>query len=56
MDQELPIELECFLLRTGIMPVEFYRKVPDVAWPKPPSNTMVSQGWKPTEDEKDPPF
>tara|TARA_R110000868_G_scaffold364454_1_gene627301 strand:+ start:143 stop:319 length:177 start_codon:yes stop_codon:yes gene_type:complete len=54
--EEIPIELECWMLRNGIMPIDHYRKVPDVAWPEPPHDDMISQGWKPTFNGEQPPF
>lgn len=57
MEQELPIELECWLLRHGILPKDFTKSKPDVVWPiKKEELTKVSKGWKPSYEGEEPPF
>ena len=56
-EQELPIELECWLLKHGILPVEYLPSKPDVVWPEIKEDlTKVSKGWKPTYEGEQPPF
>lgn len=56
-EQELPIELECFLLKWGVLPSEHRQRTPDVAWPQIKEDlTKVSKGWKPSQPGEEPPF
>ena len=56
-EQELPIELECWLLRHGILPIEYLPSKPDVVWPVTKEDlTKVSKGWKPSYEGEEPPF
>jgi len=54
--EQIPIELECWMLRWGVMPRGHFRKTPDVVWPAEKDDRMVSKGWKPSFDGEDPPF
>lgn len=57
LNEQLPIELECFLLKYGMLPVEHRERKPDVVWPKKPDNRhQVSVGWKPSYAGEEPPF
>ena len=56
MEQDIPIELECWMLRWGVLPLEHRPSNPDIVWPEPTRDTMVSQGWKPSFDGEEPPF
>lgn len=50
---ELPIELECWLLKWGILPDEHRTRKPDIIWPE---KKEVYQAWKPSYDGEQPPF
>jgi hypothetical protein len=59
--EEIPIELECWMLKHGILPAEdmraLYGSKPDVVWPEEKEDlTKVSMGWKPSYDGEEPPF
>lgn len=59
--EEVPIELECWMLKWGVLPSEHMRSLygsnPDVVWPQPEEDlTKVSKGWKPSYDGEEPPF
>lgn len=59
---ELPIELECWLLKHGIMPSGHLQSKPDVVWPKKETpeefavRTGTSMGWLPSFAGEEPPF
>ena len=64
--EELPIELDCWMLRNGILPLEdmetLYGKTPDFVRPKVESErervvrTGISNAWKPSYEGEEPPF
>lgn len=55
--EELPIELECWLLKWGILPLEHRQRKPDVVWPVVKEDILkVSKGWKPDQPSQEPPF
>jgi len=61
MTDTVPIELECWMLKWGILSTEdrysIYGSNADVVWPKVKEDlTKVSQGWKPSYDGEEPPF
>lgn len=53
---DIPIELECWMLRHGIMPIEYRESKPDIVWPDKPDDRMESKGWRPSFDGEEPPF
>jgi len=58
---EIPIELECFMLKWGILSKEdrytIYGRKPDVVWPEVKEDlTKVSKGWKPSYEGEEPPW
>lgn len=59
---EIPIELECWMLKWGILPKGYFDSKPDVVWPEKESEhayavrTGTSMGWLPSEEEEEPPF
>ena len=54
---ELPIELECWLLKWGILPREHLPGNPDIVWPVIKEDyRKVSKGWKPSYEGEEPPF
>ena len=61
-NEQLPIELECFLLKWGILPREHRTSKPDVVWPEKESahahavRTGTSMGWLPSVAGQEPPF
>ena len=57
MEDEIPIELECWMLRHGILPKEYAEPKPDIVWPAVKEDlTKVSKGWKPSFEGEEPPF
>ena len=61
MSQEIPIELECWMLKWGVLPREdmrsLYGSKPDVVWPEVVEDlTKESKGWKPSFDGEEPPW
>jgi len=62
MEQVIPIELDCWMLRWGIMPIEHMPRNPDVVWAKEETahekavRTGIGMGWKPSYDSEEPPF
>jgi len=62
MIKEIPIELECWMLKNGVMPIEHMPAKPDIVWPIEETEharalrTGVSNSWKPTFDYEQPPF
>ena len=58
MDKEdIPIELDCWMLKWGILPREHMTRTPDVVWPvKKDERHKVSVGWKPSYEGEEPPF
>ena len=62
MQSEIPIELECWMLKNGIMPIEHLPANPDIVWPAGESDharavrTGISNGWMPTFVGEEPPF
>jgi len=57
MEDEIPIELECWMLRHGILPKEHLQPKPDIVWPVVKEDlTKVSKGWKPSFEGEEPPF
>ena len=56
MELEIPIELECFMLKYGILPREHRQSKPDIVWPEKKDDRMISTAWKPTEEQPEPPF
>ena len=63
---EIPIELECWMLKHGILPAEDMGALQgsnsDVVWPKEETaieyavRTGTSMGWKPSYEGEEPPF
>ena len=53
---DIPIELECWMLKHGILPQEHRIAKPDIVWPAKPDDRMESKGWKPTHDGDEPPL
>jgi hypothetical protein len=53
MTEQLPIELECFLLKHGFFEID---QVPGVRSQVPVKRQQESQGWKPAYEGDDPPF
>ena len=61
MTDAVPIELECWMLKWGILSKEdrysIYGSKADVVWPEVKEDlTKVSKGWKPSYDGEEPPF
>lgn len=61
MTNAVPIELECWMLKWGILSKEdrynIYGSKADVMWPEIKEDlTKVSKGWKPSYDGEEPPF
>ena len=62
MTEEIPIELECWMLKWGVMPREHIPASPDIVWPKKETaiehavRTGTSMGWKPSYEGEEPPF
>jgi len=61
MTDAVPIELECWMLKWGILSREdrynIYGSKADVVWPEIKEDlTKVSKGWKPSYDGEEPPF
>ena len=57
MEDEIPIELECWMLRHVILPKEYAEPKPDIVWPVVKEDlTKVSKGWKPSFEGEEPPF
>ena len=61
MSQEIPIELECWMMKWGVLSREdmrdLYGSKPDIVWPEVVDDlTKESKGWKPSFDGEDPPF
>lgn len=57
MEQEIPIELECWMLKWGVLPREHLAPNPDIVWPDIKEDlTKVSKGWKPSFEGEEPPF
>jgi hypothetical protein len=62
MEQDIPIELDCWMLRWGVLPMEHLPANPDVVWPEPESDhakavrTGIGMGWKPSFDGEEPPY
>ena len=54
--EEIPIELDCWMLKYGILPVEHLSAKPDIVWPKKPDDRLKSKGWKPSYEGEEPPF
>lgn len=64
--EELPIELECWMLKHGILPAEdkiaLYGNNSDVVRPKEETphehavRTGISMGWMPSYEGEEPPF
>jgi len=52
--EEIPIELECWMLKWGVMPREHLVAKPDIVWPEKETpeayavRTGTSMGWKPS--------
>ena len=54
---EIPIELECWMLKWGELPREHLPSKPDIVWPEIKEDlTKVSKGWKPSYEGEEPPF
>ena len=60
IEQELPIELECWMLKHGVLSADdkaaLYGSQSDIAWPEPIRDPLASQGWKPSYEGEEPPF
>jgi|TARA_B110000858_G_C17677001_1_gene414684 hypothetical protein len=63
MNEELPIELECFLLKFGMLDEDHRpHKAPDIVHPPKESDhvravrTGIGMGWTPSFDGEQPPF
>lgn len=64
--EDIPIELDCWMLRNGILPLEdmktLYGKTPDFVRPKEETaieyavRTGTSMGWMPSYEGEEPPF
>ena len=64
--EEIPIELECWMLKHGVLPAEdirtLYGVTSDVVWPKEETaieyavRTGTSMGWKPSYEGEQPTF
>jgi len=64
--EEIPIELECWMLKHGILPAEdmraLYGSNSDIVWPKEETaveyavRTGTSMGWMPSYEGEEPPF
>jgi len=64
--EEIPIELQCWMLKHGILPADdmraLYGSNSDVVWPKEETphehavRTGISMGWKPSYEGEEPPF
>lgn len=64
--EEIPIELECWMLKYGILSKEdrivLYGNNSDVVWPKEETaieyavRTGTSMGWMPSYEGEEPPF
>jgi hypothetical protein len=52
LNTDIPIELECWMLKWGIMPKEHLPSKPDIVWPE---KKEVYQAWKPSYDGEEPP-
>jgi hypothetical protein len=50
---EIPIELECWMLRNGILDDDHRKSKPDVTLPPSP---RIENVWKPSFDGEQPPF
>jgi hypothetical protein len=59
---EIPIELECWMLKWGILPKEHLTPKPDIVWPEKESEhahavrTGTSMSWMPSFEGEEPPF
>ncbi len=53
---EIPIELECWMLKWGVLPKEHLPGKPDIVWPEKKENPFDYQAWKPSYDGEEPPF
>tara|TARA_R110000822_G_scaffold26359_5_gene79396 strand:- start:206 stop:394 length:189 start_codon:yes stop_codon:yes gene_type:complete len=62
MEQEIPIELDCWMLKWGIMPIEHMPRDPDIVWAKEETDhqkavrTGIGMGWMPKDSSEEPPF
>ena len=62
MELEIPIELECWMLKWGILPKEHLQPKPDVVWRKKETpeayavRTGQSMSWMPSVAGEEPPF
>jgi hypothetical protein len=64
--EEIPIELECWMLKHGILPAEdmkaLHSSTPDITWPEKETphahavRTGIGMGWKPSYEGEEPPF
>ena len=55
-NQEIPIELECWMLKWGVLPQEHRQSKPDIVWPEKKESAFDYQAWKPSFEGEEPPF
>lgn len=53
---DLPIELDCWMLKWGILPKEHLPSKPDIVWPQKLDKRIESKGWMPSYEGEEPPF
>lgn len=60
--EDIPIELECWMLRWGVLPMEHLPSKPDIVRPKEETphehavRTGMSMGWMPSYEGEEPLF
>lgn len=54
--EEIPIELDCWMLKWGVLPREHISAKPDIVWPKKLDDRLESKGWMPSYEGEEPPF
>lgn len=55
-ETEIPIELECWMLKWGILPQEHRQSKPDIVWPTKKESPFDYKAWKPEYEGEEPPF
>ena len=55
-ETEIPIELECWMLKWGILPQEHRQSKPDIVWPIKKESPFDYKAWKPEYEGEEPPF
>lgn len=53
---DIPIELDCWMIKWGILPRDWLPGKPDVVWPEKKDDRLESKGWKPSYEGEEPPF